>query len=591
MTYTYDAANRLLTVTDWAAQVTSHTYDSAGNLTAVSNPNGTEASYSYDDANRLLQLTNTGPGGTISSFGYTLDDVGNRTQVVEAAGDVITYTYDALYRLTDVWEQMRVDFDSNCHVDVADIQQVASRWRMKDTDPGWDAWYDLDGDGDTDVVDIMLTVVHWGESCESASYTYDTMGNRLSMTIPTGTITYTYDAADRLLNISDGTTFTWDTNGNQLSKGSTNYTYDTANRLIQVANGTAVVQFTYDGDSKRTSKTVDGTSTSYLYDVNAILPVVLVETTGGADTLYTYGADLIAMTEPGGIQSCYHYDGLGSVRNLSNDTGAVIASYTYGAFGNQRLMKGSSDNAFKFTGEQTDDETGLIYLRARYYDPSVGRFISKDPFEGFDTQPQTLNRYPYAQNRPLVLTDPSGKIALLVVVGVAIVGYGIVKGVQKLADFAHRTDQAGRRREEIMARLADPATTDQALDEYTQWQQDFVQDVLPAGVEAATSFPGTSLTGRPGLPSSWTGLAIGRIGDWLRKAVFPINHLYRARLRFLIEPKGGVQGAMEIAPRGTTSFGVLLRGATPSYVRSWFGQPIIGAGVTAQPPQLPSGGK
>jgi len=409
VTYAYDAANRLTTATDWASRATSYSYDPVGNLTAVSYPNGTGASYSYDAANRLLQLTNTGPSSIISGFSYTLDNVGNRTQVVEANGDVITYTYDALYRLTDVWEQMRVDFDIDCDVDVADIMEVASRWRMKDTDPGWDVWYDLDGDGNIDIVDIMLTVVRWGESCESASYTYDPMGNRLSLTTPTGTITYTYDLADRLLNISDGTTFTWDGNGNQLSKGSTNYTYDTANRLTQVANSVTTVQFTYDGDGKRTSKTVNGTSTSYFYDVNAALPVVLVETTGGADTLYTYGADLIAMTEPGGVQSYHHYDGLGSVRNLSDGTGAMTASYTYGAFGDLRLVKGSSGTTFKFTGEQTDDETELIYLRARYYDPEVGRFITKDLFNGFEVDPQTFNAYAYANNNPVNLVDPTGK--------------------------------------------------------------------------------------------------------------------------------------------------------------------------------------
>jgi RHS repeat-associated protein len=417
VTYTYDAANRLTTATDWASRVTSYSYDPVGNPTAVAYPNSTSASYTYDAANRLLQLTNTGPGGTISGFSYTLDKVGNRTQVAEADGDVLTYTYDALYRLTGVSEQMRVDFDNNCAVDVADIQQVASRWRMKSTDPGWDPLYDLDGDGDIDIVDIMQTSARWGETCERATYTYDPMGNRLSMTTPAGAITYTYDVADRLLSTSDGTAFTWDANGNMLSKGTTTYAYDVANRLTQVVSGTTTAQFTYDGDGKRFNKTANGTATHYLYDVNTSLPVVLAETTGGADTLYTYGADLTAMTAPGGAQTYYHYDGLGSVRNLSDGAGAVIASYTYSAFGNLRLLKGSSDNSFQFTGEQTDDETGLLYLRARYYDPSVGRFISRDPVPGMDIIPQTLNRYSYVQNNSPNSADPSGKIAPLIVVG------------------------------------------------------------------------------------------------------------------------------------------------------------------------------
>jgi len=428
VTYAYDAANRLTTATDWASRVTGYSYDPVGNLTAVSYPNSTGASYTYDAANRLRQLTNTGPGGTISGFSYTLDKVGNRTQVAENDGDVLTYTYDALYRLTGVSEQIRVDFDSNCAVDVTDIQQVASRWRLQDTDPGWDPLYDLDGDGDIDVVDVMRASARWGETCEQATYTYDAMGNRLSMTTPAGAITYSYDAADRLLSTSAGTAFTWDANGNMLSKGTTTYTYDAANRLTQVVSGTTTVQFTYDGDGKRFSKTANGTATHYLYDVNTSLPVVLAETTGGAGTLYTYGADLIALTAPGGAQTYYHYDGLGSTRNLSDGTGAVIASYTYGAFGDLRLMKGSSDNAFQFTGEQTDDETRLLYLRARYYDPEVGRFISKDPLPGFETSSQTLNRYVYAYNNPATHSDPSGQLVSLVaaVIGVPVMVGGLI---------------------------------------------------------------------------------------------------------------------------------------------------------------------
>ncbi|MBM3150310.1 MAG: RHS repeat-associated core domain-containing protein, partial [Chloroflexi bacterium] len=95
-------------------------------------------------------------------------------------------------------------------------------------------------------------------------------------------------------------------------------------------------------------------------------------------------------------------------RNLSDGTGAVLASYTYGAFGNLRLIKGSSDNTFQFTGEQTDDETGLLYLRARYYDPSVGRFISKDRLPGRPTDSRSLNQFVYARNNPVNLTDLSG---------------------------------------------------------------------------------------------------------------------------------------------------------------------------------------
>ncbi len=83
-------------------------------------------------------------------------------------------------------------------------------------------------------------------------------------------------------------------------------------------------------------------------------------------------------------------------------------SYDYEAFGALKSSSGSLANAFRFAGEQSDAETGLYCLRARYYDPSTGRFISKDPFPGRIAQPQSLNGFVYVRNNPIVLIDPSG---------------------------------------------------------------------------------------------------------------------------------------------------------------------------------------
>jgi RHS repeat-associated protein len=191
------------------------------------------------------------------------------------------------------------------------------------------------------------------------------------------------------------------------------------------------VGFVYDGDGNRVSKTVDGESTAYLWDAALALPVVVVETTGTDDTLYTYGGDLIAITDPDASHTTYHYDGLGSTRQLSDETGQVVASYSYKPFGGLRTMTGASGNAHRFTGEQTDDEIGLLYLRARYYDPEIGRFITKDPLPGFSTSPQSLNRYAYAHNNPINLTDPTGEVFNL---GLAAVG-AVVGGVVGVASY------------------------------------------------------------------------------------------------------------------------------------------------------------
>jgi RHS repeat-associated protein len=353
VTYNYDDANRLIRVADWASRQTTYAYDNVGNLTGQTNPNNTTVSLTYDAANRLTGLIHTSTvSGTIASFSYTMDRVGNRIRVVDTEGTT-TYEYDKLYRLTSV------------------------------TYP--DATF--------------------------AAYQYDPMGNRTVMTTTLGVTTYTYDGADRLLS-AGATTFTWDADGNMLSKGSMTFTYDAANRLTQAISGTTTVDFVYDGDGRRASKTVNGTATTYTYDTIAGLAYVLAEQTAGNITLYTYGTDLIAQTAPDGTQSHYHPDGLGSTRALSGGSGQITARYNYDAFGALRSPSGASSIAFKFAGEQTDDEIGLIYLRARYYDPSLGRFISRDPWPALADATPGLNRYVYAANNPVNVVDPSGAFNL-----------------------------------------------------------------------------------------------------------------------------------------------------------------------------------
>ncbi len=345
VTSAYDAANRLTHVTDGANRVTSYTYDVANRLTNVANPNGTTATYSFDEANRVTSINHrTAANATLIGLQYTYNKVGNRTYMVDGSGTT-AYTYDDLQRLTNV------------------------------TYPN----------GDT------------------TSYAYDAMGNRTSMTVNGTTTSYSYDAADRLTNVG-GTSVTWDANGSMLTKGGTTYTYDTLGRLTGLTGGMA---FTYDGDGKRQTQTVSGTTTSYIYDIGVSNAQVLQETTGTAASLYTYGLDRIAMIGSNGAPTYYHADALGSPRVLTEASGASVATYTYDAFGALRNTPAATTNTFRFTGEH-QDASGLVYLRARYYDPSIGRFISRDTFPGFLGANQSLNRYAYAYNNPVNLSDPTG---------------------------------------------------------------------------------------------------------------------------------------------------------------------------------------
>jgi RHS repeat-associated protein len=104
-------------------------------------------------------------------------------------------------------------------------------------------------------------------------------------------------------------------------------------------------------------------------------------------------------------------DSLGSVRQLADASGNIVQSYTYAPFGELLAAQGTRSSALQYTGEQNDLDTGLIYLRARWYDPATGRFTTRDPFPGFAVLPQTLHPYVYVNNNPVNLTDPSGEIA------------------------------------------------------------------------------------------------------------------------------------------------------------------------------------
>jgi len=232
------------------------------------------------------------------------------------------------------------------------------------------------------------------------TYTYDAVGNRQTMDSPEGQVGYTYDAANRLTSVG-GVAYTWDDNGNLTSDGVRSYSYDHPNRLTQVVSGTLTTQYAYSGDGVRTSKTVAGDITEYVLDLAATLPVVISDT----EAVYLYGLDIIAQQQAERLY--YMHDGLGSVRQLLNSTGQVETNYAYDPFG-VPVVEGDVSNPYQYTGEAWDAEVELLYLRARYYQPEVGRFVTKDPWRGDVNRPATLNRYVYVSNNTPNRVDPTG---------------------------------------------------------------------------------------------------------------------------------------------------------------------------------------
>jgi RHS repeat-associated protein len=237
---------------------------------------------------------------------------------------------------------------------------------------------------------------------EVFTYTYDPAGNRKTQTTLAGTTVYTYDAANRLTQV-DGQSYTWDNNGNLLSDGSRTFTYDTENRLTSVVSGGITSTFKYNGDGDRYAQTVNGITTDYVLDPVG-LAQVLMETTGGQSKHYLPG---LAQYDATNGWQYVTSDRVGSVRLLVKPNGEVALSQSFDPFGNVLERTGAGQSSFGYTGEQTDP-TGLVFLRARYYDPRIGRFLTADSVVPDPLSSMGWNRYAYVGNNPVNLSDPSG---------------------------------------------------------------------------------------------------------------------------------------------------------------------------------------
>ena len=370
ITYGYDSTSRLQSVTDnRLANSTTYSYDANGSLETCLYPNDVKHTWTYNDKNRLtnLRISKTTGDITLKSFAYTLGATGNRTKVVENSGRTVDWTYDALYRLTN--------------------EAVSS----STTSPNY-----------------------------AASYSYDAVGNRQTRIItPTGVLpqlpdqdfTGDYDTNDRLL---DAGNFSYNLNGSTTSHDGWSYTYDAENRLLTAANGTNTISYVYDGDGNRATKNANGVITRYLTDSNNPTGYVQVveELTGAYAVVkrYAYGHDLISQTDAStGAAYYYGYDGTVSTRLLTDDSGAVAATYDYDAFGTLVYSSGSIANSYLFHGEQYDADLGQYYLRARYMSPQIGRFWTMDEFEGEQYFSQSLHKYIFTHNDSVNNSDINGK--------------------------------------------------------------------------------------------------------------------------------------------------------------------------------------
>ena len=187
-----------------------------------------------------------------------------------------------------------------------------------------------------------------------------------------------------------------------------------------VSNGTTA-NYKYDGLGRRVEKDVVSATTKvtrFIYDNEDIL----LELDGSNNILSRYthgpGIDEPLILEKGGASFFYHADGLGSIIELTDATGAVAKSYSYSSFGKiESETNPALFQPYTFTGREFDSETGLYFYRARYYDLNIGRFLQEDPVPGLTSQ--SLNRYAYVRNNPPSLFDANGKEAVAATIGLS----------------------------------------------------------------------------------------------------------------------------------------------------------------------------
>ncbi len=397
-TYTYDNQNRLKTKATPEGTL-SYTYDQAGNRRTVSssNTNGTSAVYTYDNLNRLQTVTDNNAPAGLKVTSYTYDPVGNLGSTALPNGVVVTPSVDLMNRVQGMAATSQPAAAYNYL-----YGKVGNRTYAEGSVGGPVLSSSYVYDGVFRLTQESIAGAAPQQVSGVLSYGLDAVGNRktLASTVAgIGAQAASYDNNDRVVGIS------YDANGNLLGASGAANVYDSQDRLKSFNNG--AVTMVYDGDGNRVSKTAGGVTTVYLVDEGNPkgLPQVVEEVSGTtAQKTYLYGLARISQTKVAtATVSYYGYDGHGDVRYLTDLTGAVTDTYDYDAFGNVVGTTGGTANVYRYQGEAFDAETGLYYLRARYYDPVAGRFLSVDP-----KADQGQHPYAYAGADPVNGHDPTG---------------------------------------------------------------------------------------------------------------------------------------------------------------------------------------
>lgn len=452
----YDEIGRLIQTTDTNNKVEQFYYDNNSNQIKLKDRNGNRFKYTYNSRN--LQTTkeivdaswNPIASEETISFGYDL--VGRRTQMIDTTGTT-GYNYDvASGALTGVvypdLKTLSYDYDA-----------AGNRIAMKDPF-GFNTYFQFDQRNRLDTVaasldfandydvkyqyynnnllkqskqsngvtsDYKYDGLQIGEIIEkksngtiinSYSYVPDKNGNQLQKTDNGTTNSFVYDALNRVTNSSQfNETYGYDNRGNRnnlttnkpFESPGTGYVYDKRDRLTSVTVDGSTVTYKYNGDGLLWERTENGQITRYYWDGDQIIAEATVSSGSAAfKARYIRGQGLVAREDEQG-KAYYLHNGHGDVVELRDKSGDTrLNQYSYDIFGNIDSQSEIIPQPFKYSGEMTDSTTSLQYLRARWYDPSIGRFINEDSYQGQIDNPLSLNLYTYVYNNPLIYADPSG---------------------------------------------------------------------------------------------------------------------------------------------------------------------------------------
>jgi RHS repeat-associated protein len=457
--YSYDNAGRLLSFTDAANRVTRYSYDKAGRQVGKELPDGKRVTYkydalgrmveaddgtfpvhiSYDEAGRLKQITYAAIKKSVT---YEYDAQGLRTKLVAPDGREIQYEYDALKRISGLalpdGKKIAFGFDEMNRVQsVLYPNGLAGRWTYNTNGQvvkidyrnsrdkavaGSSYRYDARGNAiereDAPGQTSRFTYDPAGQIVEEASregaikYSYGAGGNRTRVQEGKLVREYKHNAADQL--IQAGTDLlSYDPSGNLISKktatGTTVYEYDSENRLVKtVMPDGAATTYGYAPTGERVWRRDPAGTTYFLYD--GLNLIAELDSELRTSKLFVHGLGIDRPLVMLQSKETYYYvaDRSGSVTHLFNAKGELAASYAYDAFGKMKTRQRTTiANPFAYTGRELD-ATGLYYFRARYYDATLGRFLSNDLIGARLDDPLQQNPYLYVRNNPLQFVDPFG---------------------------------------------------------------------------------------------------------------------------------------------------------------------------------------